>query len=44
MMLLTCNLDRREADLEIDILDELQNEANKRCGIRQKVHFPVTSS
>lgn len=39
--LLTCYLDCRQADLEIDILDELQNEANERRGIRQKVHFSV---
>ena len=40
-MLLTSNLDCCEADLEIDILDKFQNEANERCGIGQKVHFPV---
>lgn len=40
--LLTCNLDGREADLEIDVLDELENEPYKRCGIRQKDQFPVT--
>lgn len=32
--LLTSDLDGREADLEIDVLDELQNEPDKRCGIR----------
>ena len=40
--LLTCNLDGREADLEIDVLDELENEPYKRCGIRQKDQFSVT--
>ena len=36
------NLDGCEADLEIDVLDELENEPYKRCGIRQKDQFSVT--
>ena len=32
--ILTCDLDGREADLEIDVLDELENEAYERRSIR----------